>query len=249
MKNLDRPILITGSGGGIGSALVDDLLTRGYTKLACQYRTDSPALREVFKLHGLNFDERCFQADLTDEAQVVDLHDKVTVALGRGPLWGIVNLAGASSNAMSWKMPLDKFKSIIDANLTTTFLMCRQVIPEMREAAGGRIINTSSVVAFTGTVGAAHYCAAKAGVAGLTRALALELANKNVTANTLALGYFETGLINHLTPALQEDIKAKTPLKRFGHVSEIGGQVDFLLSDEGAFTTGQVIHMNGGIHL
>lgn len=245
----DKPILITGAGGGIGSALVDDLLSRGYTRIACQYRTDSPALREVFKVHGLDFDKVCFQADLTDEVQVVDLHDKVTVALGRGCIWGLINLAGASSNAMSWKMPLDKFKSIIDANLTTTFLTCRQVIPEMREANGGRIINTSSVVAFTGTVGASHYCAAKAAIVGYTRAIALELANKGITANTLALGYFETGLINHLTPQLQDDIKAKTPLKRFGHVSEIGGQVDFLLSDAGAFTTGQTIHMNGGFYL
>lgn len=246
--SFSKPILITGAGGGIGSALVSDLFDRGYTRIACQYRSDSPELRAVFKVRGLDFDKSCFKADLTDEVQVADLGDKVHVALG-GKIWGVVNLAGASSNAMSWKMPLDKFRDVIDANLTTTFLTCRELIPDMREAGGGRIINTSSVVAFTGTVGAAHYCAAKAGIVGFTRAIALELASKGITANTLALGYFETGLINHLTQELQSDIKSKTPLKRFGHVSEIGGLVDFLLSDAGAFTTGQVLHMNGGFYL
>lgn len=243
----DRPILITGAGGGIGSALVDDLFTRGYTRIACQYRSDSPELQRVMEKHGRDFKQLCFPADLTDEQVVGELVHEVRSTLGG--LWGVVNLAGASSNAMSWKMPLNKFKEIIDANLTTTFLTCREVIPGMRGAGGGRIINTSSVVAFTGTAGAAHYCAAKAGIVGLTRALALELASKGVTANTLALGYFETGLINHLSPQLQDDIKAKTPAKRFGHVYEIGGLVDFLLSDAGAFTTGQVLHMNGGIYL
>jgi 3-oxoacyl-[acyl-carrier protein] reductase len=242
-----RPLVITGAGGGIGHTLVDDLLTRGYTNIACQYRSDSPGLRQVMAKHNKDFDAYCFQADLTDEVQVAELRHRAISTLGS--VWGLINLAGASTNAMSWKMTLADFKKIIDANLTTTFLTCREFTPDMRAAGGGRIINTSSVVAATGTAGAAHYCAAKAGIIGFTRALAVELANKNVTANALALGYFETGLITHLSPALQQDIKDKTPLKRFGHVSEIAGLVDFLLGDAGAFTTGQVIHMNGGIHL
>lgn len=244
----DKPILITGAGGGIGSALVDHLLDKGYTRIACQYRNNSMELRQFYEMRGLDFEKTCFQADLTNEVDVVNLADKVKVALG-GNLWGLINLAGASSNAMSWKMSLEQFQSIVNANLTTTFLTCKQFIPEMREAGGGRIINTSSVVASTGVAGASHYCAAKAAIEGYTRAIALELANKNITANTLGLGYFDRGLINHLSPELQEGVKAKTPLKRFGHVSEIAGLVEFLLSDAGAFTTGQVLHVNGGYHL
>lgn len=242
-----KKILVTGAGGGIGSALVDDLLRHGENvTVLCQYRSESPELRRVLSERGVKFEECCFQADLTDEVQVARLHEAIEDR--HGPVWGLVNLAGASTNAMSWKMTVADFKQVMDANLLTTFLMCRQFMPEMREG-GGRILNTSSVVAFNGTVGAAHYCAAKAAIVGFTRALALELANKGVTANTLALGYFDRGLITHLTPALQEDVKSKTPLKRFGHVDELGGLVRFLLSDAGAFTTGQVIHMNGGLRL
>lgn len=242
----ERAILVTGAGGGIGSALVDDLMTSGYTTVLCQYRSESPELKHVISKHEKDLEKVCFQADLTDEAQVTALHAKVAQRFG--PVWGLVNLAGASTNAMSWKMSAQDFRHVMDANLLTTFLMCREFTPEMREH-GGRILNTSSVVAFTGTVGAAHYCAAKAAIVGYTRALALELSSRGVTANTLALGYFDRGLITHLSPTLQEDVKARTPLKRFGHVEELSGLVKFLLSDAGAFTTGQTIHMNGGLHL
>lgn len=241
-----KSIVITGAGGGIGHALADDLLTRGY-QVACQYRSESPDLQQVMTKHGLDFDKHCFKLDMTDEIEVNRFADKVHAQLGG--IWGLVNLAGASSNAMSWKMSLDSFNQIMASNLTTTFLSCREFIPDLRLNGAGRIINTSSVVAFTGAAGAAHYCAAKAAIVGYTRALAIELAPKNITVNALALGYFETGLIHHLSPALQDDIKARTPLKRFGHVPEIGGMVHFLLSDDGAFTTGQVHHVNGGYHL
>ena len=92
----DKPILITGAGGGIGIALVDNLLERGYTRIACQYRNNSLELRQFYEMRGLDFEKTCFQADLTDETQVTDLQDKVTVALGGPRLWGLVNLAGAS---------------------------------------------------------------------------------------------------------------------------------------------------------
>lgn len=241
-----KPIVITGAGGGIGHTLVDDLLTRGGYRVACQHRSESPGLRQVMTKHGLDFDEHCFQVDMTDELQVSRFGKQVHAHLGG--IWGLVNLVGASSNVMSWKMSLNEFNLIVAANLTTTFLSCREFTPDLRFG-GGRIINTSSVVAFTGTAGAAHYCAAKAGIVGYTRALAVELAPKNVTANVLALGYFDAGLINHLSPALQDDIKSRTPLKRFGRVSEVSALVHFLLSDDGAFTTGQVHHVNGGYYL
>lgn len=247
MTNNERTIIVTGAGGGLGSALVGHLIETGYINVVGQYRSTSERLNNVLSALDLPLDEHSFKADLTDEGQVAAFHDHVKSKFGK--VWGVINLAGASTNAMCWKMTAADFTQTLNANLLTTFLTCREFIPELREQGGGRIINTSSVVAFAGTVGAAHYCAAKAAIIGLTKAMALELANKNVTANAMALGYFDRGLIEHLSPELQADVKARTPLKRFGSVEEMGGLVRFLLSDDGAFTTGQVHHINGGYHL
>jgi len=116
----------------------------------------------------------------------------------------------------------------------------------MRTAGSGRIINISSVVAFTGIPGAAHYCAAKGAVASYTKAISLELAPKNITANTVALGYFQYGLIHQVNQQLQAEIRERIPLKRFGSGSDLGGLIKFLLSEESGYMTGQVMHINGG---
>jgi len=241
-----KSILVTGAGGGIGTALVDHLIGKGHHVL-CHYRRTKDTLSGVIEKHGLNFDETCFHADLIDENSVAEMHKAIRDK--HGPVWAVINLAGGSSNGMSWKLSVNEFKKIIDTNLLSTFVVCREFIPEMREQAGGRIINVSSVVAHMGAVGASHYCAAKAGIEGLSRSLSLELASKNVTVNSLALGYYEYGLIDHISQPGQEEIKGKTPLRRFGNASEIGGIISYLVSDEGAFATGQVFHINGGIHL
>ena len=165
-----------------------------------------------------------------------------------GSIWGVINLAGGSSNSMSWKLSKIDFMSIIEQNLLSTFLCSKQFIPSMRKNKEGRLINISSIVAFSGIAGASHYCSAKAGVIGLTKALALELAPSNVTVNAIALGYFNYGLINQVSPELQEKLKSNIPLKRFGDIIELYGALIFLLNDAGAYTTGQVLHINGGLY-
>jgi NAD(P)-dependent dehydrogenase (short-subunit alcohol dehydrogenase family) len=165
-----------------------------------------------------------------------------------GPVLGLVNVAGSSSNSMSWKTSLSDFKKAIDDNLTSTFLSCREFIPGMRERGAGRIINIASIVACTGAAGAAHYAAAKGGVISFTKSISLELAPKNITANAIALGFFEYGIISHLTPEMQTDVKSRIPLKRFGNAQDIGSYIHFLLSEGAAFTTGQTIHINGGLY-
>jgi 3-oxoacyl-[acyl-carrier protein] reductase len=248
MTQSNKLVLVTGAGGGVGSELVDLMLTKKEYHVFCQYRNNADKLRQVYEKHNESFDENCFKADLTVQSEVCDLRSRVESKV-LSSLWGIINLAGSSSNAMSWKMSPDDFVQTLNANLLTTFLTCREFIPQLRQQGCGRIINASSVVAFTGTIGASHYCAAKAGIVGLTKALALELANKKITANVLAMGYFDKGLIEHLTPELQSDVKMKTPLGRFGTASELDGLIRFLLSPEGSFTTGQVCHINGGYYL
>lgn len=244
----EKLIIVTGASGGVGSGVVEHLLASGYTDIACQYYTNPARLIELFEFYGRDFKLHCFQGDMTKPLDVGRFHVMVNDAWSIKP-WGIINLAGGSTNLMSWKMSLEDFKNIIDVNLTSTFLVSREFIPEMRAQAGGRIINTSSVVASAGTIGAAHYCAAKAGIEGFSRALALELANKHITVNTMALGYFDTGLITHLSPQLQDNIREQTPVKRFGRPFELGGFIDFMLNDSSAFMTGQTLHVNGGYYL
>lgn len=245
----DRLIVITGASGGLGFGLLEQLLKKGYKNVVVQHR--SPENRKKLYATLTSYDcepvgERVRCVDLTDEKQTTVFADSVTREFGSP--WAVVNMIGASSNVMSWKMSAEQFKSIIDANLLTTFLSCKSFIPKMRGANCGRIINVSSVVGFTGVAGASHYCAAKAGVVGLTRSLALELAPKNITVNVLALGYFDSGLIMQVSDEARAAVVDKTPAKKLGTSLEVAGIVEYLLGDSSAFTTGQSLHVNGGLY-
>lgn len=243
---IDRPVLLTGAGGGVGVALADELLSRGARKLAFQYRSESPELFEVVLGHGLDPASHCFRADLRSESDVRSLGAAVGEAFGE--LWGLVNLAGSTSNAMSWKLSLEEFDRVLGDSVVTTFLACREFIPVMREARGGRIVNISSVVAFSGIAGASHYGAAKAGVVGFTKSIARELVGRNVTANALALGYFDYGMLYTVPEELREGVRKQIPAGRFGEAVELAGALAYLLSEEAAYTTGQVLHVNGGLY-
>jgi 3-oxoacyl-[acyl-carrier protein] reductase len=242
----DKPVILTGASGGIGLALTDYLLSHGAERLALQYRSAPDELFDVVRRHGLDPDRHCFRADLSDAQDVAGFGAKVREEFG--PAWGLVNLAGSTSNGLSWKLSLEEFERVIADSLTTTFLSCREFIPAMREARGGRIVNVSSVVAFSGVAGASHYGAAKAGVVGFTKSIARELAARQITANVLALGYFDYGMLYTVPEDHRESIREQIPTGRFGTAAEIGAMVMHLLSDDAAYTTGQVLHINGGMY-
>jgi 3-oxoacyl-[acyl-carrier protein] reductase len=243
----NAPILITGAGGGIGASLAEILLEAGYQRLIFQYRRRSEAIQAVLTKYRVDPEQSLFCAELTDEHQVQQMH--LQIREKHGPLYGLVNVAGGSTNAVSWRMSKDEFQQVIDSNLLTTFLCSRQFIPEMREQQRGRIINISSVVGFTGVPGAAHYCAAKAAIAGLTRALALELAPKSVIVSAVALGYFQYGLIHSIPAEQREQIRMSIPVRRFGNSAELAGLIGYLLSEAGSYCGGQVYQLNGGSYV
>lgn len=241
-----RTVVLTGASGGIGLALTDHLLAEGFTQLACQYRTSPDELFDTVRRHGLDPQQHCFRADLADEDAARSFaHD---VGARFGTPWGLINLAGSSSNGVSWKLSLEDFQRVLNDNLLSTFLACREFIPGMREAGGGRIVNVSSVVAFTGVAGASHYCSAKAGIVGFSKAIARELISRNITVNAMALGYFDYGMLYTVPDDLREGIRKQIPAGRFGSAAEIGETVSHLLSDGSAYTTGQVLHINGGMY-
>jgi 3-oxoacyl-[acyl-carrier protein] reductase len=239
-------VLITGASGGLGVVISEYLLDAGWTNLVCQYRSRPDRIAAVLAAHGLDPSKRLFQADLTDEEQVTSLHNCIHDSLG--PVFGLVNLVGASKNGMSWKLSRSEFEDVLSANLLSTFLACREFVPEMRSQMRGRIVNTSSVVAYTGAIGAAAYSAAKAAIIGLSKSLALELASKNIVVSTLALGYFEYGLIHSIPAEQQQQIRSRIPAARFGRQDEVGGMLAYLLGDGGAYASGQVFHLNGGLY-
>jgi 3-oxoacyl-[acyl-carrier protein] reductase len=242
----NKLILITGASGGIGVAMTQSLLAAGWRNIVCQYKTRQSSIAAVLVEHGIDHEKRLICADLTDEDQVADVHSKIHEAFG--PVYGLVNLAGNTSNQLSWKLSKHEFQEVLDANLLSTFLVCREFTPDMRDQHCGRVINVSSVVAFTGAPGASHYCAAKAAIVGFSKSLALELAPRNIAVSVVALGYFEYGMIQTISTELQDQIRAKIPARRFGTAPELSALVSYLLSESGAYSCGQVYHLNGGLY-
>lgn len=238
--------LITGANGGLGSEIVKSLLSSGVENIACHYRSECDVITNILEEKGLDPANYLFKAELTAEDQVHQMREEIEQKLG--PVYNLVNLAGGSTNGVSWKLSREQYQEVIDMNLTSTFVACKEFIPGMRERGYGRIINTSSVVGSTGVPGASHYCASKAAVLGYSKSIALELVNKNITVNTVSLGYFNTGLIHDVPEELQEQIKAQIPIKRFGEPKEIASAIMYLLRQDAGYTTGQVIHINGGLY-
>jgi NAD(P)-dependent dehydrogenase (short-subunit alcohol dehydrogenase family) len=158
-------------------------------------------------------------------------------------------MAGASTNGMSWKLSISEFESVLGANLRATFLTTRAALNGMRSRRIGRIVNISSVVAHIGGPGASHYAAAKSAIEGFTRSVALEVANRAITVNCIALGYFDKGLISHVPIEILDSIVGRVPVGRLGMADEIVPLLNYLLSEGSAFMTGQVLHLDGGLRL
>ena len=240
-------VLVTGSNGGLGSALVGNLLSQGIQNIACHYRSDKKRISSILEQYGLSPAEHCFRAELTNQEEVFVMRAEIEERMGA--VTTLINIAGGSTNGMSWKLSKQDFIHVIDMNLTTTFLACQAFIPGMRRLGFGRIINVSSVVADIGAVGASHYAAAKAGINGLSRSLAIELIDKGITVNVMSLGYFDAGIIDTIPPALTAKIVSTIPAGRLGDCSsEIGALVRYLMSNESGYMTGQVLRLNGGLN-
>ena len=244
MRLKGKNAVVTGASRGIGRAIAEGFAAEGATVVAI-YRGSKEAALEIEKLateKGQRIIAR--QADVADSAQINELFDALEKELGQIDI--LVNNAGVIHDDLFVRLEEKDWDKVINTNLSGTMRCCHKVAFPMMRRRSGRIINISSVVAFTGAVGASHYCAAKGAIASYTKALALELAPKGITANALALGYFQYGLIHQVNEQLQAEIKERIPLKRFGNGSDVGGYVRFLLGEESSFTTGQVIHLNGG---
>lgn len=234
-------VLVTGGAGGIGQATVARLLESGRRVVAVDVNDDAlDALRRGAAAAQL----MTRLADVTDEASVAELFE--WAAAEAGPVNGLVNLAGVNLVAPIEDITLEAWTRVLTLNLTGTFLCCRAAVPLMKNAGGGRIVNMSSIFGIRGEPAEVAYSAAKAGIIGLTRALASEVARYGITVNAVAPVATLTPRVASFAPAFLERQLANIPMGRFGEPSDVAATVNFLLSPDAAFFTGQTFSPNGG---
>jgi len=238
--------LITGATGGLGTAMCQKLQDDGYQVIA-NYR--SPKKAEIWaeeqKEKGYEFD--MYQADVAEFDQVGEMVAKIKAEIG--PIDVLVNNAGITRDTSFHKMTPDHWHAVISTNLTSVFNTCRHVIEDMRKREFGRIINISSVNGQRGQWGQANYSAAKAGIHGFTKTLAMEVAKKGITVNTISPGYIATDMVLAVPEDIRAKIVAQIPVGRLGGTQEIAHLVSFLASEGAAFITGANYAINGGQHV
>ena len=237
-----RLALVTGATSGIGAAIAEALAAAGY-RVAANFGPDAGAAVAFEARTGIP----AFRWDVADLDACSAGVARVQAALG--PIAVLVNNAGITRDSMLHKMTAAQWRDVIDVDLGGCFNMCRAVIEGMRERRFGRIINISSVNGLSGQAGQTNYAAAKAGMIGFTKALALEGASRNITVNAIAPGYTATEMVSAMKPEVLEQIVKSVPVGRLASVSEIARGVLFLAADEAGFTTGITLSINGGKYL
>ncbi|MFT5180272.1 MAG: 3-oxoacyl-[acyl-carrier protein] reductase [Alphaproteobacteria bacterium] len=236
-----KAALVTGASGGIGAAIARTLHAKGASVALSGTRAER--LEELAAELGA----RCHvvPADLSDGAAVDALPAAAAEALGSLDI--LINNAGLTRDNLAMRMKDDEWQTVLDVNLTAAFRLSRAVLRGMMKSRWGRIVNITSVVGATGNPGQVNYAASKAGLTGMTKALAQEVASRGVTVNCVAPGFIETAMTDALTDAQKEAIMARIPAARLGSVDDVGACVLFLASNEASYVTGQTIHVNGGM--
>ncbi|MFB9214114.1 SDR family oxidoreductase [Vibrio sinaloensis] len=240
--------LITGSKGGIGSAISSQLVEDGYRVIATYFTGKYDCAKEWFDEKGFTQEQvRLFELDVTDTQQCAErlallLEEEGTVDV-------VVNNAGITRDGVFKKMSADAWKEVIDTNLNSLFNVTQPVFAAMCEKGGGRIINISSVNGLKGQFGQTNYSAAKAGMIGFSKALAAEGARSGVTVNVIAPGYTGTPMVEKMKPEVLDAIKSQIPMQRLAKPEEIAQSVSFLVSDAGAYITGETLSVNGGLYM
>ncbi|HKS05355.1 MAG TPA: 3-oxoacyl-[acyl-carrier-protein] reductase [Gemmatimonadaceae bacterium] len=237
----DRVALVTGSTRGIGREIAVQLASCG-ARVAVTGR-DAAAAGEVAKTLGV--DARGFACDTGDTAQVGKLVADVEQAFGKIDI--LVNNAGITRDGLVMRLSDDEWNDVINANLRGAFAAIRAATKGMLKRRSGRIINISSVVGLIGNKGQASYAASKAGMIGMTKSVAKELASRNILANVIAPGFIETEMTAAMTADARKAIESGIPLERLGKTSDIASMVAFLASDYAGYITGQVFVVDGGL--
>jgi 3-oxoacyl-[acyl-carrier protein] reductase len=242
----DKVALVTGASQGIGRATSLALAEAG-AKLVVAARSADKLAALVGEIESAGGAALAVPMDVANAEQVKSAFQQALAKFGRLDI--LVNNAAITRDTLALRMKLDDWNAVLQTNLTGAHLCIQQALGAMLKQRSGRIINISSVVAETGNAGQANYVASKAGLIGLTRAIAVEVASRNITVNAVAPGFIETPMTDPLPQELKDKMKLLIPLGRFGADREIAAAIVFLASDEAAYITGQVLDVNGGMYM
>ncbi|MEX3612628.1 MAG: 3-oxoacyl-ACP reductase FabG [Burkholderia gladioli] len=246
-KTLDKQVaIVTGASRGTGRAIALELARQGATVIGTA-TSEAGAQGIGAALAEAGLAGRGAVLDVNDAASAEALIDSTVKEFGRLDI--LVNNAGITQDQLAMRMKDDDWDAVIDTNLKSVFRLSRGVLRPMMKARGGRIINITSVVGSLGNPGQANYAAAKAGVAGLTRALAREIGSRGITVNCVAPGFIDTDMTKLLPEEQQAALKTQIPLGRLGSTDDIAHAVAFLASPLSGYITGTTLHVNGGMYM
>lgn len=245
MKQSPKVALITGSSRGIGRSIAIRLANEGFN-VVFNYRNNPGSLIETINdIESRGGKAVSIKADVSNESEVGVMIKQIK------ELWEsidvLVNNAGIRKDQLLMRMTESSWDDVLDTNLKGAFLCSKAVLPFMVKKKFGRIINISSIVGITGNPGQGNYAASKAGLIGLTKTIAREVASRNITANAIAPGYIETDMVKELPDELRSRIQSMVPLGRLGTGDDVAGMVAFLCSEDANYITGQVIGIDGGL--
>ncbi|OSZ76314.1 3-oxoacyl-ACP reductase FabG [Hydrogenophaga sp. IBVHS1] len=249
IKFAGQVALVTGASRGIGAAIAQELALRGLTVIGTA-TSDEGAARigvALTALPGAASGCRGAKLDVNDAVAADALIDEIVKS--HGGLQVLVNNAGITRDMLAMRLKDDDWDAVLDTNLKAVFRMSRAVIRPMMKQRYGRIISITSVVGASGNAGQANYAAAKAGVAGMTRALARELGSRNITVNCVAPGFIETDMTAALPEEQQKALLGQIPLGHLGKPADIAHAVAYLASPQASYVTGQELHVNGGMFM
>lgn len=241
----DKIAIVTGASRGIGRAIATELAARGATVVAVARGTNAEATVEAIRAAGQRAE--AVAADVSDSSAVEALVAGVLERHGRVDV--LVSNAGITRDQLMLRMKRADWDEVMATNLTAAFMLCQAVLKPMIRQRAGRIVAISSVVGQTGNAGQANYAASKAGLIGFSKALAREVASRNVTVNVIAPGLIETDMTRAIAEGARDSWASQIPLGRLGSPQDVASAACFLASDEASYITGQVLAVNGGMYM
>lgn len=238
--------LVTGASRGIGRAIAYELAKEG-ADVIINYRSSQKEAEELAKeIKQMNRKAYLLKFDVSNKEEVKNAIKEIKENIGNIQI--LINNAGITKDTLFIKMKEEDWDLVLKTNLYSIFYVTQAILPMMLNQRYGRIINISSIVAFTGNPGQVNYASAKAGIIGFTKALALEVAGRNITVNAVAPGFIETDMTKNLPEKIKETFLSQIPMKRIGLPEEVAALVTFLASDKASYITGAVFHINGGLY-